>query len=277
MHKPPRTMSLWVIAVGLIVTVGLRYNHAMQTVIGNFFSPFLLLKGALSGNAETDRSTSRPSGPVTTDANEPDRGLDRQLSAHKKVRVLENENRELQRLLGVSPVPDLRRVTARILNRDPASGGRRAQLDKGANHGINVGQVVLANNYVYARIIAVYKDTAIAMTILDPNCFINVAIAQTTAYGVMAGSKTQYWKSKPLCLVTYLPRDLEYTAGMSVETSILSRVIPSGLPIGVLAAGESGQIAELVDGLYVRAQVLPLCFAEEFNLVVILVGAAEEP
>lgn len=254
-----------------VVVLWMRYQPTIRATVQNFFSPFWQIRSVPSENADAamlDESKEELIERISRLETE----LENQRGAGKRLRALKNENRELRQLLGVAPSPFWKPAVARVISRDPASGGRRLTIDKGANEGIRVGHLVLANGYLHGRVGDVADDSATVITVIDPNCSVPVIIPEIGAEGIMFGEKAARWSNDPLCVVNYLFRDLNYKLDMSVQTSELSRDIPPGIPVGTVVLNSHGNVAEVIDTLYARVHVKPQAVHSSFQIVLVLTG-----
>ena len=262
-----RIACLTLFTIGCLVWM--RYNPTARAMIVDFIAPFLIK------TKEIELRFGKPALPKTKiELIKENEFLNEEISRLKarlqELRVLRQENTELRKLLKISKRHSFDYITARRINKDPANGGRRVRIDRGAAHGVRVGQPVLANGYLYGRVLEISDQTALVLTIIDPNCKISVRLSGTNIHGILAGRQGARWKVNPLCTVNYLPRDFTYKAGMKVETSAYGTVIPPKIPVGQLVRDEFDQVAKAIDNLYKVANLKPLNLIQETNFVLIV-------
>ena len=239
-------------------------------MIVDFIAPFLIKK------KEIELSLSNPSALPKTKIEliKENERLNEEVTKLKarvrELNFLRHENSELRKLTDVLKRTDFVYTKARIVSRDPASGGRRVRIDRGATQGIAVGQPVLANGYLYGRVLETSDQTALILTVIDPNCKISVKIAGTNIHGILEGQQKERWKVNPLCIIKYLPRDYEYKAGMKLETSTLGTIIPPRIPVGELIQNQSNRVTKTIDNLYKIAYLKPLNLLQEINFVLVV-------
>ncbi len=168
------------------------------------------------------------------------------------------ENRELRKFHNIQPPPGWSLTVAPLIARDPVDWNRSFRIGGGRRDGIRVGGVVLANGCVVGRISSVGATSAAVITVADPACRLSVRVRGTTAVGVVRGLHLVRWYQKPLCLVDYLPRDVDYRHGQIVETSGLGGTVPAGLPLGRILPWSEQQTAHIMDSAYAQLSVEPL-------------------
>ena len=269
----PGMRKLRVIGTLLLVLGGLlwiRYHPTPRTLIVDFVAPFLIEKKDLESRLSSDAATSKTKIELIQENKRLKEGLDNLILRLRESRILKQENLELRGLLDLQKLRNVNYIAARIISKDPASGGRRLRIDRGKTHGVAVGQAVLAKGFLYGRILETSDQTALILTIIDPNCKISVNIIDTNIHGILSGRKTDRWKASPLCALKYLPRDVEYKSGMKVETSALGTMISAKIPVGELVPNTADEMTESVDHLYRIANVKPLDLFHEINFVTIV-------
>ena len=267
----PHVRKIRVICI--IVIVGLclawiRYHPTPRTSIVDFVAPFLVKKKDIELRVNSKLPKTKIE--LIQDNERLNKKIESIQLRLQESRKLVQENKELRDFLNLPSRVDFNYVAARIISRDPASGGRRVRIDRGAAHHLAVGQAVLSNGFLYGRILEVSDQTALVVTIIDPNCKVSVNIANTNINGVLFGQKRDRWKAKPVCLIKYLPRDFDYQAGMKVETSELGTIIPPEIPVGELVPKKEGKVTEAIDNLYRVAFLKPLSLHQKMNFVMIL-------
>ena len=269
----PGTRRLRVGCAALIIVVCLlwiRYHPTPRTSLVDFVAPFLIKKKDIELRLKGDSVATKTKIELIQENKRLKEELDNLRLHLRESRILKQENLELRGLLNLQKPKNVNYLAARIISKDPASGGRRVRIDRGEVHGVAIGQAVLANGFLYGRILETSDQTALIVTIIDPNCKLSVNINNTNIHGILSGRRTDRWKVSPICIVKYLPRDFEYKPGMKVETSALGAMIPAKLPVGELVPNTEQKMTETVDNLYRIASVKPLDLFHEINFVTII-------
>ena len=254
----------------IIVLFLIRFHPSSKSLIVDFLSPFLVKKKNLEWQLKNRSTIQKSKIELIKQIENLQQEIEFLHFENRKLHNLKQVNKELNRLLNVEGRPDYDYLPARIISRDPANGGRKVRLDRGILDGVKIGQPILAQGYLYGRILETSKHTSLVLTILDPNCKISVKIANTNLHGVLFGLEKEAWKMNPSCIIKFLPRDFEYQPGMKVLTSGYSTLIPGAIPVGVLSPNRTGNVTEIVDQLYKVANLKTLDLREEFDYITIL-------
>jgi rod shape-determining protein MreC len=160
---------------------------------------------------------------------------------------LEAEIGRLEPLLHLPPVPGYRLESARVAQRDMASGWwQRLVIRKGRNYGLTVGAPVVFGGGVVGRIAAVYAYTAEVELVSSPGLRLAAVVeADTRPISYEGGDNPTF--GSPRGIVEFLPLDVfaQASAPHRVVTSGLGGVFPPGLAIGQLVKIEPSN-----DGLF---------------------------
>ncbi len=164
-------------------------------------------------------------------------------------------------------------VTAPVLLRDPAKFDRRFRIGAGSTAGIVPGNAVMIDGIVVGRILQCSPHTALAVSLLDPQCKLSVRVADSQNIGILGGES-----SRPnLVSVTYLPRDAVFPVGRPLMTSGLGTEVPGGLRLGEMALVGRDRTIELVDGMYGRGCLRPAISQYGFTRVAVVVHRTASP
>lgn len=145
-------------------------------------------------------------------------------------------------------------VVAKVLFKDPQNLFVSITIDKGSDHGIQVGQPVVAfEGAMYAlvgKILEVYPKSSTVITIVDQRCRVGVFVQGMGDTAIMEGLA-------PISislLVRYLDRNsgLDFQKRM-VVTSDMGGKYPAGIPIGHIV-----KIKKERYGLFQSAEVTPI-------------------
>ncbi len=265
---------LAVLAAAVLALVVLRYQPRARAAIADFFAPFLERTQDVTWRAEHASLFNQSKIELIEEIERLRGALAEQRLANAENGVLAQENLDLRSALGVPARADYVPVLARVLGRDPASGGRRLRLDRGTLHGLAVGQAVLAHGALLGRVLEVSPHSAVAQTLADPDCRVSVRLVGANAHGVLFGRGGNDWRARPLGVVKFLPRDLDYAAGIEVVTSDYGLMVPLAIPVGVLTPDGAAPLVEDVNHLYRNATARLYAFEADWQLVSVLTPAA---
>ena len=140
---------------------------------------------------------------------------------------IKSENEELKKALSLSKNNPRKYVAARVV---AISCGPNffITLDRGANHGVSVGNVVVFGNALAGKISEVYPTHSVFLPITAEGNTTGVADKNNTA-GIVSGSMAL--AKKNMCNLSFFS-ETEVTAGDEIITSGLSDIYPAGLLVG---------------------------------------------
>lgn len=167
--------------------------------------------------------------------------------------ALREENQRLKELLGLSTLPDTKKIAAHVIARDPTNMYSSLVIDKGYINGIRKYMPVVAYQNgvegLVGKIIEVKASTSILQPLYDQRFFAAARLAKTRAEGMLNG---QGFRDVPLNLL-YVPKaeaDL-LKRGDIVVTSGLDEIFPSEIIIGRV---EDWRLNELSSSLVISVQ-----------------------
>lgn len=147
------------------------------------------------------------------------------------------ENRALRRVLAVPPVEHpARALTARIVGDSGGAFVRALLLDAGSRQGVERGMAAVTPDGLVGRVIDVGERSARILLITDFNSHIPVVVAGSGDHALLEGDNT------PLPTLRFLPLDPGFAAGDRVLTSGRGGLLPPGLAVGRIEAGEAGRL-----------------------------------
>ncbi len=125
-------------------------------------------------------------------------------------------------------------VYSQVTLRYPEEWWQQLRIDKGANDGIKEGSAVMSEGYLIGRIVKVGSNYSWVELITSSSFLIAAAVDETRDLGVVNGDDKGNLK------LLYIPESRHLKRGMKLSTSLMSELIPPGIPIGtILSVGES--------------------------------------
>ena len=149
---------------------------------------------------------------------------------------LEAENAALRDMLRMTPDPNTRYVTARVVADTGGAFVRSVLIHAGAGDGVAQGQAAVTGEGLAGRVAQSGGRSARVLLITDMNSRIPVFLANSRERAVLAGDNS----SRPMLL--YLGPRAQVRPGDRVLTSGVGGVFPAGLPVGVVASAADGQV-----------------------------------
>lgn len=263
----------WLSLIGAVIAVGLmlllRYQPAVHRAIVDFWSPYVEARESLEHRSAEAQRLNLSKIELVTEINRLEEELKNADIHARRLERLERENLDLRLALRLGAPAEYATILARVISRDPAAGGRRLRIDRGSTDGILVGQPVTTQGKLLGRVAEVASHSAVILTLADPACHISTrfTVQNRSVYGTLTGRGEDAFRAVPLCRVDHLPRDFDYPAGLELETSGYSHVIPAGIPIGITYDPKVEDMVVTHDGLYKSVLVRPYAFEVDYVYV----------
>src|SRR4051794_9618567 len=149
---------------------------------------------------------------------------------------LSAENEAMRGLLKVVPENGVSYVTARLIGNSGGAYMRTAMVNAGADQGIARGQAAIAEGGLIGRLTEIGSRAARVLLITDLNSRTPVVIPASRTSAVLAGDNSD----RPRLVFASEPKAIKI--GDRVVTSGDGGVFPPGLPVGVVAALDQGNV-----------------------------------
>ncbi len=101
---------------------------------------------------------------------------------------LARENEALRNELGFAKTAKHSLAPCTVLSNDPFGSGGALILNCGSNAGVEIGQAVVSQGYLVAKIVYVGKDSSTALLITNSSFSVDARISQTEQAGIVKGS-----------------------------------------------------------------------------------------
>ena len=163
------------------------------------------------------------------------------------VEQLEQENASLRAAMGFPFASNHPPVAAEIIARSPSNWFDKVFINRWEAAGLEAGDAVVTPAGVVGRIYTATAQTAEVMLITDDRSAFGATVVRTGDPVVIEGSgRWSELRLKPLV------KEVDLQVGDQIVTSVMSGVYPNGLPVGTVAAVDTGQY-----GLSLSAVVTP--------------------
>lgn len=149
---------------------------------------------------------------------------------------LEAENEVLRQLLAVSPDPEARFVSARVIADSGGTFANSVLVSGGEGSGIGIGDSVMTGEGLAGRVVSVAAHSARVLLITDLNSRIPVLIMPSRTRAILAGDNSESPR------LVHLTSDRPIEPGQRIVTSADAGAFPAGLPVGVVTSVEDGLI-----------------------------------
>ena len=195
---------------------------------------------------------------------------------------LKRENAQLRSLMKLGRKGTFKPVFAEVLSRNPVTWQEQFVVDKGSQHGIEVGNPVVTSTLlrnkgmgvaVIGKVTSVTGKTALVTTVLSQDFKMAVSLPESNTSGILEGAQKI---SDMQSVLKYLPLSDPPVTGQVVYTNIFSGKSPPGLPVGIIAPKQwdrSGVTGS--DQLYITRKVTPFQSPAEVRFVAIFIKEKE--
>lgn len=146
---------------------------------------------------------------------------------------LENQNLKLKELLNyveTQPIQKQKGVAAPIIGRSADHWWQQLTLGRGSKDGVKEGFIVMAPGGVIGRVVSVTPHTSRVLLITDPSSKVGVILSRSRYMGYVRGDRASR------VVMQFFDKVPDVRRGDVVSTSAVSKLYPSGLPIGRVEA-----------------------------------------
>jgi rod shape-determining protein MreC len=147
-------------------------------------------------------------------------------SLQQQVAELEAQNQALRTLLAQPKLQQEEAIATPLIGRSADDWWQQVILGKGQAAGIKVGSTVLAPGGLVGRVTKVTPHTSRVLLVSDPSSRIGVTVTRSRHMGILHGQANNY------AVIDFFEKDPDVRIGDTIVTSSLSRLFPSGVPIG---------------------------------------------
>lgn len=194
-----------------------------------------------------------------------------------QLRVLEEENRQLRKLLEFNQRIPFELITGEVIGRgDPSGWWQMVRINCGSDDGITSNLAVISPEGLIGKTTEVSRQTADVLLITDPNCRVACRLRRTGGLGVVRGAGVRPTAEAGLDLLylvehlkmDYIPRHQQLENDDIVLTSGLGGIFPEGIRVGRVIRTDMDP-----GGLYQRARLQPSADLRRLKFVSVVVPA----
>ena len=139
---------------------------------------------------------------------------------------LDRQNQQLKKLLGDNKTLPRTFFAAPIIGRSSDAWWRQVILGRGSQDGIKDGFIVTGIGGLVGRVMAVTPHTSQVLLVSDPTSRVGAMVSRSRSMGLIEG------KGSKVVAMRFFEKDPDVRPGDPVATSSVSRLFPSGIPIG---------------------------------------------
>lgn len=159
--------------------------------------------------------------------------------------------------------PELRKVIAGVVGRDPQSREKFLIIDRGSTDGLAVGMPVVSPHFLVGQIVEVDPNRSRVLLVVDSAFQTGAQLQSSGDGGVVYGR----WQAGGRMVMRHIPPDAEIAEKELVVTSGLTSGIPAGLIIGQVIGVERDELRNEV-----QADVIPAVNFETLQSVTVITG-----
>ncbi|MBE9167647.1 rod shape-determining protein MreC [Pleurocapsales cyanobacterium LEGE 06147] len=148
------------------------------------------------------------------------------LELEQRIAELEQQNQQLQKFLDYSQNQQQPIINAPIIGRSADRWWQQVTLGKGKNDGIEQGFIVTGIGGLVGRVIQVTPHTSRVLLISDANSRVGAVVSRSRHLGFIQGGSYQ------TVVMRFFTKVADVRPGDTIATSHLSRLYPSGFPLG---------------------------------------------
>ncbi len=161
-----------------------------------------------------------------------------------KLRVADEENKQLRKLLGLKEELPYETLTARVIGRIFSGGQAVIMIDKGVSHGVSEGMPVLIKEGLIGQVVYPSSNVSLVQLIIDPKSGVGVQILRTGESGVLQGQINGELE------IQLISKEADVKKGDVVITSGLGGIYPKGIYVG-----EVSEVIKQSSGLFKKIKV----------------------
>ncbi len=143
-----------------------------------------------------------------------------------RITELENQNRQLQRMLQVEKKRSTSEQWAPIIGRSGDAWWQEVVIGKGKSAGITIGSIVEGEGGLVGRVTNTGNSSSQVLLISDSSSQVGVMVSRSRVMGILRG------RNQSLGTVEFFVRDADVKAGDIIVTSPVSSLFPQGIPVG---------------------------------------------
>ena len=177
---------------------------------------------------------------------------------------LEEKNKELKQVLDIKDqYTNMKPVVANIIAKDMGNWFNIFTIDRGTKDNILNDYPVITSKGLVGRVMEADILSSKVISIIDEDSSVSARLSKTSDLMVVKGDAKL--RDQGLCIMEYIPSDLDLSAGDKVETSGIGGIYPKGIAIGKVK-----EVRQKTNGLDRYAIIEPLVDFKRLEEVIVL-------
>ncbi|SMO86366.1 rod shape-determining protein MreC [Gracilimonas mengyeensis] len=145
-----------------------------------------------------------------------------------RLRAIEQENRELRRLLDFREESDFDMEPVLIVGKEISGINNTLTIDAGTNDAIKENMPLVTSDGLVGKVVLTGSNYSQVMPYYNSLFRVSARIQENQANGIVSWSGDQYGE----LVMDFVPKTVPVDSGFTVETSGYSNQFPGGIPIG---------------------------------------------
>lgn len=157
--------------------------------------------------------------------------LDEDENKIDSLQELEDKNKELKQLLEIKEqYSNNKSVVANIIAKDMGNWFNIFTIDRGTKDNISNDYPVITSRGLVGRVMEADVLSSKVISIIDEDSSVSVRLSKTNDLMVVKGDVKL--KDEGLCIMEYIPPDVDLSSGDKLETSGMGGIYPKGITVG---------------------------------------------
>lgn len=157
--------------------------------------------------------------------------LDEYENKVENLQELEQKNKELKEALDIKDqYTNMKPVVANIIAKDMGNWFNIFTIDRGKKDSISNDYPVITSKGLVGRVMEADILSSKIISLIDEDFSVSARLSKTNDIMVVKGDAKL--KDEGLCIMEYIPQDLDLSSGDKVETSGIGGIYPKGITIG---------------------------------------------
>ncbi|MEM9510045.1 MAG: rod shape-determining protein MreC [Cyanobacteria bacterium P01_E01_bin.35] len=181
------------------------------------------------------------------------------LELEQRLGELERQNQQLKQLLDYAEVQSATTITAPIIGRNRDRWWAKVTLGRGKQDGINPGYIVMGIGGLVGRVTHVTPHTSKVLLISDTTSKVGTILSRNRQLGYIEGTGAS------TVVMHFFDQVNDIKSGDNITTSSLSKLYPSGLPVGKVKSTDRNHDAAVEVELAAPMEILEWVVVQSFE------------
>lgn len=151
-----------------------------------------------------------------------------------RLRAIEQENKELRRMLGYSDTTSYNLKPVLVVGKELSSMNNFLTIDSGTGNNTHPGMPLVTSDGLVGKVVLSGKSYSQVMPFYNSLFRVSARVQENQAHGIIS------WTGEPFgeLVMEFIPKTIPVDTGYVIETSGYSNQFPAGIPIGKVVRTE---------------------------------------